>query len=53
VHVLYEDFDEVVIANDGSILAGVHYVAQNGAASLNRVLKAGQSEGGGHHHHHH
>jgi multidrug efflux pump subunit AcrA (membrane-fusion protein) len=45
VHILYEDFDEVVIANDGSIIPGVHYVAQNGAAALNRVLKASQADG--------
>jgi multidrug efflux pump subunit AcrA (membrane-fusion protein) len=53
VHVLYEDFDEVVIASDGSIIPGVHHLAQNGAAALNRVLKASQAEGGGGHHHHH
>lgn len=53
VHVLYEDFDHVVIANDGSILPGVHYLAQNSAAALNRVLKASQAEGGGGHHHDH
>lgn len=47
VHILYEDYDEVVIANDGSIIPGVHYIAQNGAAALNRVLKASQAEGGG------
>jgi len=47
VHILYEDYDEVVIANDGNIIPGIHYVAQNGAAALNRVLKANQAEGGG------
>lgn len=53
VHILFEDFDSVVIANDGSVLPGVHYLAQNGAAALNRVLKASQAEGGGGHDHHH
>jgi membrane fusion protein, heavy metal efflux system len=53
VHILYEDFDEVVIANDGSIIPGVHHIAYNGAAALNRVLKASQAEGApaGHDHH--
>ena len=51
VHILYEDFDEVVIASDGGIIPGVHYVAQNGAAALNRVLKASQAGGGGGHSH--
>ena len=39
VHVLYEDRRSVVIANDGKIAAS-SYLAQNSAASLNRVLKA-------------
>jgi hypothetical protein len=52
VHMLYEDRSHVVIANDGSIVEG-HPVARNGAASLNRVLKAQAGDDGGHHHHHH
>lgn len=44
VHVLYEDRRSVVIANDGKIAAG-SYVAQNSAASLNRVLKAQTASG--------
>ncbi len=39
VHVLAEDRTHVVIANDGSLRTG-SYLAQNAAASLNRVLKA-------------
>jgi multidrug efflux pump subunit AcrA (membrane-fusion protein) len=52
VHVLHEDRRYAVIANDGSILEG-NAIAHNGAAALNRVLKA-QAAGGeqGHHHHH-
>lgn len=52
VHVLFEDRQNVVIANDGSISAG-NYIARNGAAQLNRVLKAQASGGGGHDHHDH
>ncbi len=52
VHVLFEDADEVVIANDGSIFAG-QSIAHNAAAALNRALKANQGDGGGGHHHHH
>jgi len=44
VHVLHEDRRSVVIANDGSIAAG-SYLAQNSAASLNRVLKAQSASG--------
>ena len=44
VHVLHEDRMNVVLANDGSIRPGF-YIAQNGAASLNRVLKAQASTG--------
>ncbi|MFG0261231.1 MAG: efflux RND transporter periplasmic adaptor subunit [Novipirellula sp. JB048] len=44
VHVLYEDRRSVVIANDGSFLAG-SYLAQNSAASLNRVLKSQSASG--------
>lgn len=46
VHVVAEDTDVVVIEHDGSIIPG-DAVAHNGAAALNRVLKAGQAEGGG------
>ena len=44
VHVLHEDRLNVVLANDGSITSGL-YLAQNGAASLNRVLKAQAAAG--------
>ncbi|MFM9965396.1 MAG: efflux RND transporter periplasmic adaptor subunit [Planctomycetaceae bacterium] len=44
VHVLHEDRLNVVLANDGSITSGL-YLAQNGAASLNRVLKAQAASG--------
>jgi biotin carboxyl carrier protein len=44
VHVLAEDRTSVVIANDGSLRPG-SYIAQNAAASLNRVLKAQLASG--------
>jgi len=44
VHVLYEDRLNVVVANDDSITLGV-YLAQNAAASLNRVLKSQSASG--------
>ena len=44
VHVLHEDRLNVVIANDGSVTPGL-YLAQSGAASLNRVLKAQAASG--------
>ncbi|MDP1797668.1 MAG: efflux RND transporter periplasmic adaptor subunit [Planctomycetaceae bacterium] len=44
VHVLHEDRLNIVLANDGSITPGL-YLAQNGAASLNRVLKAQAASG--------
>ena len=44
VHVLHEDRTSVVLANDGSVTSGA-YLAQNGAASLNRVLKAQAAAG--------
>lgn len=44
VHVLHEDRNVVVIANDGSILSGTH-LAQNAAASLNRILKSQAASG--------
>jgi biotin carboxyl carrier protein len=44
VHVLAEDRTSVVIANDGS-LRPRSYIAQNAAASLNRVLKAQMASG--------
>lgn len=44
VHVLHEDRTSVVLANDGSVTPGL-YLAQNSAASLNRVLKAQAAAG--------
>jgi biotin carboxyl carrier protein len=44
VHVRYEDASEVAIANDGSLRPGA-YIAQNAAASLNRVMQAQSSSG--------
>lgn len=44
VHVLFEDRLNVVLANDDSITPGL-YLAQNAAASLNRVLKAQAASG--------
>ncbi|MEW4452274.1 HlyD family efflux transporter periplasmic adaptor subunit [Bremerella sp. JC817] len=44
VHVLHEDRMNIVLANDGSVIPGL-YLAQNGAASLNRVLKAQAASG--------
>lgn len=44
VHVLYEDRLNIVVANDGQITPGL-FIAQNGAASLNRVLKAQAASG--------
>lgn len=50
VHVVYEDSRTVVVANDGSIGAG-QFIAHNGAAAMNRILKV-QEGGEGHDHHH-
>ena len=44
VHVLHEDSTSVVIANDGKLRKGA-FIAQNAAASLNRVLKAQLASG--------
>ncbi len=44
VHVLAEDRNSMVIANDGSVRPR-SYLAQNSAASLNRVLKAQMASG--------
>lgn len=44
VHVLHEDSSSVVIANDGVLRKGA-FIAQNAAASLNRVLKAQLASG--------
>jgi cobalt-zinc-cadmium efflux system membrane fusion protein len=44
VHVLHEDRTHVVLANDGSVREGA-FIAQNAAASLNRVLKAQAASG--------
>ena len=54
VHVVYEDRQVALVANDGSILAGLDVLALNAAVQINWALKAqAQGEGGGHHHHHH
>ena len=42
VQVIYMDRQHAVLANDGSVPAGV-FVAQNAAVQINRVLKAGSS----------
>ncbi len=39
VHVLYEDRNEVVVANDGSV-SEADFVCRNQAAAINRALKA-------------
>ncbi len=44
VHVLHEDQHSIVLANDGSLRPGF-FIAQNSAASLNRVLKAQAAKG--------
>ncbi len=44
VHVVHEDRTNIVLANDGSVTPGL-YLAQNSAASLNRVLKAQAASG--------
>lgn len=44
VHVLHEDRLSFVLANDGNVTPGL-YFAQNGAASLSRVLKAQAASG--------
>jgi biotin carboxyl carrier protein len=44
VHILYEDRDHVILANDRSITSGT-FLAQNAAASLRRVLKAQSASG--------
>lgn len=44
VQVLHEDRLNIVLANDGSVTPGL-YLAQNSAASLNRVLKAQAASG--------
>ena len=44
VHVLLQDSSSVVIANDGVLRKGF-YIAQNSAASLDRVLKAQLASG--------
>lgn len=52
VHLVLEDRDRVVIADDGSLGAG-QFVVRNAAAALNRALKAKASGGGGHEGHDH
>jgi biotin carboxyl carrier protein len=44
VHVLHEDRQNIVIANDGSVAPG-WYIVQGSAESLNRVLKAQSASG--------
>jgi cobalt-zinc-cadmium efflux system membrane fusion protein len=44
VHVLHEDSTSIVIASDGGLRPGF-FIAQNAAASLNRVLKAKLASG--------
>lgn len=48
VHLLLEDRDTVLIANDGSLGTG-QFIVRNGAAALNRALKAKAASGGGGH----
>lgn len=45
VQVLYEDRNEVVIANDGSVTEA-DFVVRNQAAAINRALKAANAGGG-------
>lgn len=45
VKILHKDRSDVVIANDGSLQPGF-FLAQNAAASLNRILKAQSTSGG-------
>lgn len=52
VHVVYEDREAVVIADDGSVGPG-QFVVRNQAAALNRALKAEAGGGGGHEGHSH
>lgn len=44
VHILYEDRQNAVIANDGNVPPGV-FIAQNAATQLNRVLKTQRASG--------
>lgn len=44
VHILHEDRNHIVVANDGSITVG-SYLAQNAAASLRRILKSQSASG--------
>ena len=44
VHLLHEDRQFAVVANDGAVRKGM-YVAQSGAASINRVLKTQSATG--------
>ncbi|MEO2090259.1 MAG: efflux RND transporter periplasmic adaptor subunit, partial [Gemmataceae bacterium] len=48
VRVLYEDRNEVVVANDGSV-SEVEFVVRNQAAAINRALKGAAAGGGGGH----
>ncbi len=44
VHVVHEDREHYVLANDGSMRSS-YYIAQNAASSLNRVMKAQAASG--------
>ncbi len=52
VHILYEDREEVVIANDGSISPVEYLVRTPAAGAINRALKASGAEPAGHDHDH-
>lgn len=52
VHLVLEDRDRVVVADDGSLGAG-QFIVRNAAAALNRALKAKAGGGGGHEGHDH
>jgi multidrug efflux pump subunit AcrA (membrane-fusion protein) len=52
VRVLYQDRNDVVLSNDGSLPAGA-FVVKTQANALNRALKAASAEGGGGHDHDH
>lgn len=52
VHLVLEDRDTVLVADDGSLGAG-QFVVRNAAAALNRAIKAKAAGGGGHEGHDH
>jgi hypothetical protein len=47
VHVLYEDRTDAVIPNDGKSITEADYIVLNGAAAINRAMKAGAGDGDG------